>query len=258
MFTLGKIKGDHLFADVDDKNREQVIENIIEASTPRKSFFAVVAVSSIVCTAGLIMNSVALIIGAMLIAPILSAILSISLGIVVRNFKLFYRSVLVFLKAIILLFISAFAISMFFNVSDGILFEFLLKKGFELEIFIVSLVVGFIASLSFIRKELSQYISGTAIAVTLIPPVCISGIALKMGYRDYFFDALLIFGINFFGIMISSIAVFLATKFYKSKSRVVQELHEEERLLEKLSRKQKFKKWIFEGIQLIKRFFKRH
>ena len=257
MFTLRKIRGDHLFSDIDDKNREQVIENIIEASTPRKSFFAVVAVSAIVCTAGLIMNSVALIIGAMLIAPILSAILSISLGIVVRNFKLFYRSVLVFLKAVLLLFISAFSISMFFDVSDGILFEFLLKKGFELEIFIVSLVVGFIAALSFIRKELSQYISGTAIAVTLIPPVCVSGIALKMGYRDYFLDALLIFFINFLGIMISSIAVFLVTKFYKSKSRVVQELCEEERLLEKLSRKERFKKWLLEGIQLLKKLLRR-
>jgi len=257
MFTLRKIKGDHLFKDVNDETREEVIENIIETSTPRKSFFVVVAVSAIVCTAGLIMDSVALIIGAMLIAPILSAILSISLGIVVRNFKLFYRSVLVFIKAVVLLFVSAFAISMFFDVKNGILFDFLLKKDFELEIFIVALVVGFIAALSFIRKELSQYISGTAIAVTLIPPVCISAVALKMGYRDYFLNALWIFFINFFGIMVSSIGVFLATKFYKSKSRVIQELCEEEKLLEKLSRKDRFKKWLVEGIHLLKRFFKR-
>jgi uncharacterized hydrophobic protein (TIGR00341 family) len=257
MFGLRRIRGDHLFRDVDDKNREEVVENIIEASTPRKSFFAVVAVAAIVCTAGLLMDSVALIIGAMLIAPILSAILSISLGIVVRNFKLFYRSVLVVLKAVVLLFVSAFAISMFFDSSNEIMFGYLLKESFELEIFVVALVVGFISALSFIRKELSQYISGTAIAVTLIPPICISAIALKMGYRDYFLSALWIFGINFLGIMISSIAVFLATKFYKSKSRVVKELCEEEKLLEKLTRKEKLKQWLLDGIRLLKRFIGR-
>lgn len=257
MFGFKRVRGDHLFIDVDDQNREQVVENIIEASTPRKSFFAVVAVSAIVCTAGLIMDSVALIIGAMLIAPILSAILSISLGIVVLNFKLISRSVLVVLKAVVLLFISAFGITMFFDVKEGILFDFLLKSGYEMEIFIVALVVGFISALSFIRKELSQYISGTAIAVTLIPPICISAVALNTGHFDYFLGALFIFGINFIGIMISSIAVFLATKFYKSKSRVVRELREEEKLLEKLTRKEKFKQWLLDGIRLLKRFAKR-
>ena len=252
-----KMKGDHLFRDVDDTMRNQVVENVIEASTPRKSFFIMVAVSAIVCTAGLLMDSVALIIGSMLIAPMISAILSISLGIVVLNWQLFYRSLIVVWKSVLLLFVSAFGVAMLFQPSQLLSYEFLLKINFIFEIFIVALVVGFIATLSFIRKELSQYITGTAIAVTLIPPVCISAIALRMGYPFYFLEAGRVFLINLFGILISSILVFMVTKFYRSQRRVVLELKEEKRLLDKLTRKERLKKWLSEGLDILAKFFKR-
>ena len=254
---LRKIKGDHLFRDVGDDTRNQVVENIIEASSPRKSFFVVVAVAAIVCTAGLLMDSVALIIGAMLIAPMLSAILSISLGIVVFNWQLFYRSLIVVWKAVLLLFVSAFGIAMLFKTSQELSYDFLLKNDFTIEIFVISLVVGFVATLSFIRKELSQYITGTAIAVTLIPPVCIGAIALRMGYPNHFISALWVFLINLGGILISSMAVFIATQFHHSKRRVVQELKEEKKFLEKLTRKEKIKRWLSEGLDILIKTFKK-
>jgi len=257
MFNFIKIKGDHLFSDVGDDIRDKVVENIIEASTPRKSFFVMVAVSSFICTAGLMMNSVALIIGAMLIAPMLSAILSISLGIVTRNVRLFFRSVIVFLKSSLLLFVAAFSFSMLFDTSSELSYEFLLKSDFQLEIFAIALIVGFAASLSFVRKELSQYVIGTAIAVTLIPPVSVGAIALRMGYPDLFLTALWIFFINFIGIIISSIAVFIATKFHHSQKKVVEKLEQEADFLNKLSRKEKFKKWLAEGLDLFDKFFRK-
>jgi uncharacterized hydrophobic protein (TIGR00271 family) len=258
MFGFKKIKGDHLFRDVDEKNRQQVVENIIEASRPRKSFFVMVAAASFICTAGLLMDSVALIIGAMIIAPMISALLSVSLGIVVFNGRLFFRSVLVVLKALALLFVSAFGISMLFETSEIIPYIDLLKSNFQLEIFAVALLVGFVAAISFIRKELSQYITGTAIAVTLIPPMCISAIALRMNHYDYFLNSLWIFFINFSGIILSSILVFIATGFYRSKARVIKELEEEAEFLSKLSRRDRIKKWFIEGLDLTLNFFKKN
>jgi len=257
MFDFRKIKGDHLFRDIGEDTRSKVVENIIEASTPRKSFFVMIAVASLLCTAGLLMDSVALIIGAMLIAPMLSAILSLSLGLVARSAKLSYRSFLVVFKAFLLLFIAGFAIAMLFQTSQSFAYEFFLKNDFQLEIFVIALIVGFAASLSFIRKELSQYVTGTAIAVTLIPPVSVAAIALRMGHLDHFLDALWIFWINFVGITISSMAVFIATKFHHSHARVLKELKEEEKFLDKLSRQERIKKWLREGVDLLLRRMKK-
>ncbi|MCK5080954.1 MAG: TIGR00341 family protein [Candidatus Moranbacteria bacterium] len=257
MFNFKKVKGDHLFRDVDDETRSQVVEKIIEASTPRKSFFVMVAVSSLVCTAGLLMESVALIIGAMLVVPMLSAILSVSLGMVVRNAKLFFRSILVVLKSFLLLFVAAFGMAIFFDMPQLFSYEFLLKTNFKLELFIVALVVGFAASLSFIRKELSQYVTGTAIAVTLLPPISASAIALRMGHQEYFLSALWIFFINFIGIVFSSMAVFIVTKFHHSEKIVARELAQEAKFLDKLTRKERMHKWIMEGFSLVKNFIKR-
>lgn len=257
MFNFKKIRGDHLFRDIDETNRQQVVENIIEASTPRKSFFVMVAASSFICTAGLLMNSVALIIGAMIIAPMISALLSISLGVVVFNGKLFLRSIVVVVKSLALLFISAFVISMLFKTNEAISYINLLKTDFQLEIFAVALLVGFVAAISFIRKELSQYITGTAIAVTLIPPMCISAVALRMGHYDFFLSSLWVFFINFSGIILSSMLVFIFTGFYKSKGRVIKELEEEAEFLSKLNHRDRMKKWLREGLDLTLNFFKK-
>ncbi len=257
MFSFRRIKGDHLFRDVSEKNRQQVVENIIEASTPRKSFFVMVAASSFICTAGILMDSVALIIGAMIIAPMISALLSVSLGLVVFNGKLFLRSVLVVIKSLALLFVSAFGISMLFKTNEAISYINLLKTDFQLEIFAIALLVGFVAAISFIRKELSQYITGTAIAVTLIPPMCVSAIALRMGHYIFFLNSLWIFFINFSGIIISSILVFIFTGFYNSKGRVIKELEEEAEFLSKLNYRDRIKKWLREGLDLTLNFFKK-
>lgn len=83
---------DHLFRDIDKKQKDDVVEKIIESSCPRKSFFVMIIASSLICTLGILTNNAAVIIGAMLVAPMLAAVLAVSLGIVMADFKLLFRS----------------------------------------------------------------------------------------------------------------------------------------------------------------------
>lgn len=215
------------------KQKDDAVESIIEASCPRKSFFVMTTIAAILCTLGILTNNVAIIIGAMLVAPMLSSILAISLGVGMGDFKLIYRSSNVVLKAVIFAIGFSFLVALILDKPTEFNHEMLLRIRVSTETLIIALAAGVAASLSMIRHELRQYLAGTVIAVALIPPLSMSAIALRMFEFEVFYNSLMVFVFNLIGIVLSSLLVFSLTKFYTSQSKVVEELKEERDLLEK-------------------------
>lgn len=224
-----------LFKDITQKNRIQAIEEIIGASCPRKSFFVMTTIAAIICTLGILTGNVAVIIGGMLVAPMLSPILAISMGIGMADFKLIYRSIRVVLFAAGYSLFFSFAIALLLDKPDvsALNNEMLLRIGVSLDTILVASVAGIAASLSMIRSELHQYLSGTAIAVALIPPISMSAIGLRMANFEIFYLSFMQFLFSLAGIVLSSLVVFALSKFYVSKKKVQQELIEEEKMLQK-------------------------
>lgn len=225
------INRDSLFSDVTKKQKDDVTEIIIESSCPRKSFFVMVTISAIICTLGILTNNTAIIIGAMLVAPMLSSILAIALGIGMGDFKLIYRSMKVVLKSVFLAVGFSFLVSLMLEKPEAFNHEMLLRIEVTTEVLIIALAAGVAASLSIIRHELHQYLAGTVIAVALIPPLSMSAIALRMLELQVFYNSLMVFVFNLIGIVLSSLLVFSLTKFYTSQNKVVKELKEEGDLL---------------------------
>ncbi|MDA3815415.1 MAG: TIGR00341 family protein [Patescibacteria group bacterium] len=205
---------DTLFSNITTKQKDDAVELIIEASCPRKSFFLMTTLSAVICTLGIITNNAAIIIGAMLVAPMLSSILAISLGVGMGDFKLIYRSIEVVIKAVFLAVGFSFLISLMLDKPSEFNHEMLLRVGVNTETLIIALAAGVAASLSIIRQELHQYLAGTVIAVALIPPLSMSAIALRMFEFDVFYNSLMVFLFNLIGIVLSSLLVFSLTKFY--------------------------------------------
>lgn len=90
-----------LFENIHEENKVEAIKDLIEDSTPRPSFFFLVIMSVSMATCGLLINNTAVLIASMLIAPLLSPVLSLALGIIMNDGKLISRSFYVILKSII-------------------------------------------------------------------------------------------------------------------------------------------------------------
>jgi len=88
-----------LFDNITDNDKVLAIEDLIGDSTPRPSFFFLIILSVLMATCGLLINNSAIIIASMLIAPILSPILSLGLGIVIADGNLMSRSIFTLLKS---------------------------------------------------------------------------------------------------------------------------------------------------------------
>lgn len=226
---------DGLFNDITEQERRSAIENIIEASSPRKSFFVMTIVSAVLCSLGIIEDNAAVIIGGMLIAPMLSPILAIAMGIGMADFKLIYRSTRVVLFAVIYSIVFSFAIALLIEAvdRDSLNKEMALRVGVSLESLLVALVAGVAAAFSVIRTELHKFLAGTAIAVALIPPLSMSAIGLRMLDFEIFYLSFMQFFFSFCGIVLSSLLVFSLSRFHISKRKAQEELEEEEELLSK-------------------------
>ena len=75
------------------ESKKTFISNIINSSAPNIDFYLMVIFSTIITTLGLISNNTPLIIAGMIVAPLLSPILAISLGLTILNFKIIWRSI---------------------------------------------------------------------------------------------------------------------------------------------------------------------
>ena len=78
--------------DLTEERKLLVFETLSSGSDPRGSFFLLVAVSTLIAAFGLVMNSTAVVIGAMLVAPLMTPILGLSLALVRGDTRLLGRA----------------------------------------------------------------------------------------------------------------------------------------------------------------------
>jgi len=225
MFNLGFVK-------ISQADRNKFCETIIETSAPRFDYFLMVVLSTLIVSFGLITDNVALIIGGMLVTPLLSPVLAMSLGIVINNFKVFFRSLRVFLMSALFNIFVATLVGLlndfdFYNIS---LIQNMTVSYLTL---LVAIVAGIAASYAWAKPGLSSTLPGIAIAVTLIPPMTAIGLAISQGNIDFLFLFLRVVTINVLGIILASILVFIVLDFYKARKKLIAEVKEEEKELKK-------------------------
>ncbi|MBN2884715.1 TIGR00341 family protein [Patescibacteria group bacterium] len=204
--------------------RNTFFKELIDSSALKSEFYFLLVVSIFITMAGLLKNSVILIIGGMLVAPLLSPILSISLAIVIKNRKVAWRAIRIFLITTILALIASMLIgSLFsFKTSEMEMIQKFSINGFD--IFIAALA-GAAASLTWAKKNLSN-LAGVAITVTLLPPLVTAGLGLAALDYYIFVDAIKTYIFNVSGIIFGSVIIFIILKFQEARKRVIAEIAE--------------------------------
>jgi uncharacterized hydrophobic protein (TIGR00271 family) len=231
-----------------DKNR--AVRQLITESTPDFDFFLLVVLSVLMATFGLLVDSPSIVIGSMLIAPILSPILSISLGLVMSDGKLLRRSVFTVLKASVIGIISAALATLVFKsvVGSELTSEIIARTDPSLIYFFVAVVAGFAVSYTLAKPDLSETLPGIAVAVALIPPLSVVGIGLAKLDGAVISSSLTLYLINVIGIVLASVISFALMNLY-GKRRIADATiqKEEKRLKEELKQAEKYKEKIKEA-----------
>ena len=188
----------------------------------------ILACAIIIASVGLNVNSIPVIIGAMLVSPVMGPILGFGLGLGTEDNHLVKDSLKNFG---VMVGISIIASSLFFLLSPLSLAnpsELLARTNPTIYDVLIALFGGLAGIIETSRKDKGSVITGVAIATALMPPLCTVGYGISIWKGSVIFGALYLFLINSIFI---ALATFAAVKYFRFP--VVENIAETRRRLPK-------------------------
>jgi uncharacterized hydrophobic protein (TIGR00271 family) len=178
-----------------------------EGATPTIEYYILTTLSAIIATAGLIQGSTAIIIGAMIVAPLMTPILAFSLGVIWGDLGLIRNSAVSILRGTVFSILISAAIA-FLTPIAGYSAEIVARTRPDLFDVIVAIASGTVGAYGYANRKVSSTLVGIAIAVALMPPLCTIGIGMGTLNLDMTLGATTLFLINLISISLSSSVIF--------------------------------------------------
>lgn len=166
-----------------------------------------ILLSALLASLGLLLNSVAVIIGAMLVAPLLQPLAALATGLVTGLVPITQRSASALVQGAVLALGISYLTGLLLPV-EGATGEMLARGNPTLLDAAVALVSGWIAAYATARKEIPAALAGVAIAAALMPPLCTTGLALALGDIELALGSALLAATNILFIVVAEYSVF--------------------------------------------------
>ncbi|MDY6938147.1 MAG: DUF389 domain-containing protein, partial [Cyanobacteriota bacterium] len=209
---------------VPEEQLEKLRQNLLEDSQTDLDYLFLTVASCLIATSGLLLGSPAVIIGAMIIAPLMRPLRGLALGALEGDLSLFRCSALC----------AAIGASMAIGLSwmlgrlvgipetefSG---EILARTQPNLVDLGIAMTAGAVGGFAKIRPKLSDTLAGTAIAVALMPPLCVVGLGLSVVTPRGFEasqGAFILYLTNLLGITLACMLVFVWGGYYIENSKI--------------------------------------
>ena len=186
--------------------------NLWRASVPSLSFYFLLGLSGVIATLGLLADSVAIIIGAMIIAPLIGPITGIAYSTTVANRRLLRRSFLTLATGVLFTVFISFLIAWLVGLKT-ITPEIAARTNPTLIDLVIALAAGAAGAFANTRRRIADALPGVAIAVALVPPLSVVGIGLALRNSSLAFGASVLFITNLTGIIFSGVIILLLQSY---------------------------------------------
>lgn len=212
---LTKEKEENGFSDEEEKeppskdrlSREELYNDVLDTSILSKNYIILVILSSIVAIIGLSRDSVAIIIGAMVLAPLLGPNVGLSLSGTLGDFKLGLEALKTLAVGIIICLILSFTAGKLFGIND-LTNELVQRSSMTYSDMILATVSGAAGIISFTMGVPTSLV-GVMVALSLLPPLTACGMFLGAGMMHQSLGAGLLFMTNIICLNLAGILTFL-------------------------------------------------
>jgi uncharacterized hydrophobic protein (TIGR00271 family) len=203
---------------IDKERQGEVRVRLRDSSHPGFDFFLLVILSCTIATMGLLTNSVAIIIGAMLVAPLMSPILGMGMASITGDGHLLRDSISGVIQGAIVAVVVSFLWTWLnrnlpFILLQEVPGEVIARTNPSPIDLTVAIAGGIAAAYALAQPHLSAALPGVAIATALMPPLCTVGVGLAMDRMDIAGGAGLLFVTNAVTIAFAATLVFFALGF---------------------------------------------
>ncbi len=187
--------------------QEDLVRQAREMGTASLDYTVLIIVSAVLASFGLLTNSGAVIIGAMLVAPLMTPLIAFAIGMTSGQLILMRRSALSMVQGFVLAFAIALVIGLI-STSTIVTSEMAGRGNPTVLDMGVALASGVIGAYATARKEIPSALAGVAIAAALMPPVCTIALGVAYGNIALARGATLLFSANIVSIMLAAWGVF--------------------------------------------------
>ena len=173
-------------------------------------FWALLILASAIATFGLIGDSVAAVIGAMIVAPLMLPIMGLAFGIAIGDRKAIVSSLLVGVGGMVTAIAVGFVLTLPFSrtLDPTSVGQIMSRTAPRLVDLLAAVATGLAGAFAIGRKDVSDTLPGVAIAISLVPPLANVGILLAVGRPDLALGSLLLFCTNYLAILLTGSFVF--------------------------------------------------
>jgi len=186
------------------EDRLQLFERLQNGSRLNMDFVMLIALSTAIASFGLLQNSTAVVIGAMLVAPLMTPLLGAGMGLVQGNIVLVKDAIRSVILGIALSLLVSGAIGFFTPHAHTLTSEMLARGQPNLLDLIVAIFSGVAAAYALARPGMLEALPGVAIAAALIPPLATVGLSLTLQHTKNATGAAFLFGTNLVAIILAS------------------------------------------------------
>lgn len=189
-------------------------DNIEADSGFSRAYLIMNLLSAVIASYGLLANSAAVVIGAMVIAMLLGPLSGIALALVDGNSSLLRRAFTTEISGVILVMTTAFIIGrIHWDVPFG--HEILSRTSPNIMDLIIALAGGAAGAYATISPRISVSLVGVAVATALVPPLSVCGLCLARGDYRLALGGFLLFFANFVAIQFSYSLVFWLSGYHR-------------------------------------------
>ncbi len=194
------------------EDRRSILDSLMVVPTGAAlaRFSVLLFLSSMVAAVGLLQNSAAVVIGAMMIAPLMSPIMGVAASLVMGwGGRLLLGLVLVFASALGAIMVGWAFAALLSPAGTGLPAEVVTRCSPDIRDLLVALGAGAAGAFATVHKQISVALPGVAVAVAVVPPLAAVGVLLGRGQPELARGATLLFLTNLVGIVLMAAVVFL-------------------------------------------------
>ncbi|MEA1915064.1 MAG: TIGR00341 family protein [Campylobacterota bacterium] len=197
-----------LFTKASDDDFKELFSNLRNSAKFSYVFLTLMILSTLLAVTGLFANSAPVIIGAMILAPLMAPIISLSMGVIRADKFLLEQSVRTLGIGIGMALLFSFLFTLMIPL-EQITPEMQSRLHPTLLDMMVAILSGMAGAYASSKEEIAKSLAGVAIAVALVPPLGVTGIGIGLWDFEVIYGSFLLFTTNLVGITLSAAFTFM-------------------------------------------------
>ena len=201
-----------LFSHASQEQYTTLFSNLREEGKLNSVYIVLLILSTLIATFGLFVNSSSVVIGAMLLAPLMQPIVSLSMGVLRQDSALEINGAKSIFWGVLAVLVTAALIATFTPI-ERLTTEMSGRLSPTILDLFIAIVSGVAAAYVKSNEKILSSLAGVAIAVALVPPLAVAGIGLGWANWHMFMMAFLLFTTNLVGIVLAAALTFVILGF---------------------------------------------